>query len=210
MYSRYRERIAILLTKSRNISCYFNWENWLIKLTVSIVFILLCKIAYNLTCYEHFIYQRYTIRSLQRISVLRNYKYWGIVWMGASSPYSYSKCALKRFCTDVYKMGCRECERVYDKAFCTNRLSLLIIKKIWNPCFTSRAVARPIIFLGGCIFIYSCSARRISFESDSFYGMWTWIYEYTPSPPNYRVRLATALFTSGTKVLYWGKCPLYS
>ena len=27
-------------------------------------------------------------------------------------------------------------------------------------------------------FIYSCSARRISFESDCFYGMWTWIYEY--------------------------------
>ena len=36
--------------------------------------------------------------------------------MGASSPYSYSKCALKRFCTDVYEMGCRECERVYEKA----------------------------------------------------------------------------------------------
>ena len=36
-----------------------------------------------------------------------------------------------------------------------------------------RAVARPIIGGGGggCIFIYSCSARRISFESDCFYGM---------------------------------------
>ena len=26
---------------------------------------------------------------------------------------------------------------------------------------------------GGCIFIYSCSARRISFESDCFYGIST-------------------------------------
>ena len=34
------------------------------------------------------------------------------------------------------------------------------------------------------MFIYSCSARRISFESDCFYGMWTWtwISEYTPPP----------------------------
>ena len=36
-----------------------------------------------------------------------------------------------------------------------------------------RAVVRPIIggVGGGGIFIYSCSARRISFESDCFYGM---------------------------------------
>jgi hypothetical protein len=26
---------------------------------------------------------------------------------------------------------------------------------------------------GGCVFIYLCSAQRISFESDCFYGMWT-------------------------------------
>jgi hypothetical protein len=36
-----------------------------------------------------------------------------------------------------------------------------------------------------CIFIYSCSARRISFESDCFYGMGTWlnISICTPPPP---------------------------
>ena len=34
----------------------------------------------------------------------------------------------------------------------------------------SRAVVRPIIGEGG-IFIYLCSARRICFESDCFYGM---------------------------------------
>ena len=54
---------------------------------------------------------------------------------------------------------------------------------IW---FTGRAVARPIMGGGGGgggIFIYLCFARRISFESDCFYGMWTWIYEYTPPPP---------------------------
>ena len=32
---------------------------------------------------------------------------------------------------------------------------------------------RPFLdaIIGGCIFIYSCSARRISFESDCFHGM---------------------------------------
>ena len=37
----------------------------------------------------------------------------------------------------------------------------------------TRAVARTIIGGGGggCILIYSCSARRISFEIDCFYGM---------------------------------------
>jgi hypothetical protein len=34
-----------------------------------------------------------------------------------------------------------------------------------------RAVPSAIIGGGGCIFIYSSSARRISFESDCFYGM---------------------------------------
>ena len=34
---------------------------------------------------------------------------------------------------------------------------------------------------GGQIFIYSCSASFISFESDCFYSLWTWIYEYLPS-----------------------------
>ena len=33
------------------------------------------------------------------------------------------------------------------------------------------AVARTLIGGGGYIFIYSCSARRISFEIDCFYGM---------------------------------------
>ena len=38
--------------------------------------------------------------------------------------------------------------------------------EISNPFSRSvvRAVARPIIAGGGCIFIYSCSSRRISFE----------------------------------------------
>ena len=35
---------------------------------------------------------------------------------------------------------------------------------------------------GGCIFIYSCSARRISFESDCFYGT---VYE--PLPPQKKI-----------------------
>ena len=40
------------------------------------------------------------------------------------------------------------------------------------PISLYRAVARTIIGGGGgCIFIYSCSARRISFEIDCFYGM---------------------------------------
>jgi hypothetical protein len=39
---------------------------------------------------------------------------------------------------------------------------------------------------GGQIFIYSFSASFISFESDCFYSLWTWIYEYLP-PPNYRL-----------------------
>ena len=34
-----------------------------------------------------------------------------------------------------------------------------------------RTVPRAIMGGGGYIFIYSCSARRISFESDCFYGM---------------------------------------
>jgi hypothetical protein len=49
-----------------------------------------------------------------------------------------------------------------------------------NKCLEARAVARPIIGKEGA---YSFYARRISFESDCFYGMWTWIYEYTPPPP---------------------------
>jgi hypothetical protein len=31
--------------------------------------------------------------------------------------------------------------------------------------------------------IYLCSALVISFESDWFYGMWTWIYEYALALP---------------------------
>jgi hypothetical protein len=31
--------------------------------------------------------------------------------------------------------------------------------------------------------MYSCSALVISFESDCFYCMWTWIYECVPPPP---------------------------
>jgi hypothetical protein len=55
-----------------------------------------------------------------------------------------------------------------------------------------RAAARPIIG-GGCIFIYSCSARRISFESDCFYST-VCEHEYMnihPPPPPQLSRLAT-------------------
>jgi hypothetical protein len=38
---------------------------------------------------------------------------------------------------------------------------------------------------GGGILIYSCSARLTSFESDCFYGMWTWIYEFISSLPQF-------------------------
>jgi hypothetical protein len=37
-----------------------------------------------------------------------------------------------------------------------------------------------ISIIGGQIFIYSCSARLISFEIDCFYSLWTRIYEYLP------------------------------
>jgi hypothetical protein len=63
------------------------------------------------------------------------------------------------------------------------------IESIW------RDVARPIIVGGGCIFIYSCSARRISFESDCFYGIVNMnIRIYNPPPPPQLSRLATALY----------------
>jgi hypothetical protein len=58
-------------------------------------------------------------------------------------------------------------------------------------------------FGGVCIFVYSCSARRISFESDCFYGMWTWIYEYTPSPPPRLSRLVTALNLISVNALFF-------
>ena len=53
----------------------------------------------------------------------------------------------------------------------------------------SRAVSSEIIGgVGGwwCIFIYSCSARRISFESDCFYGSEHGYMNIHP-PPHYRV-----------------------
>ena len=63
----------------------------------------------------------------------------------------------------------------------------------------NRAVARALTGGGGCIFIYSCSARLISFEMNlkttdfkrNRSGI-TRIYEYTPPPPPINV-LATAL-----------------
>ncbi len=66
---------------------------------------------------------------------------------------------------------------------------------------TNRAVARALIGGGGCIFIYSCSARLISFEINlkttdfkrNSSGI-TRIYEYTPPPPINA--LATALNTN--------------
>ena len=69
--------------------------------------------------------------------------------------------------------------------------------------FADRAVARALIVGGGggwCIFIYSCSARLISFEINlkttdfkrNPSGI-TQIFEYTPPPPPPINALATAL-----------------
>ena len=44
------------------------------------------------------------------------------------------------------------------------------------------------------LLIYSCSALVISFESDCFYCMWTWIYECVPPPPPQLSRLVATLF----------------
>ena len=68
------------------------------------------------------------------------------------------------------------------------------------PCrfllvYALRGVTRALI--GGCIFIYSCSARRISFEI-KFISMniieYTRIYEYTPPPPPPINALVTPLY----------------
>ena len=80
--------------------------------------------------------------------------------------------------------------------WCLQRNSKVIINEI-HTRLIDRAVARALIGGGGCIFIYPCSARLISFQIYSKTtdfktnpsGM-TRIYEYTPPPIN---ALATAL-----------------
>ena len=56
----------------------------------------------------------------------------------------------------------------------------------------SRAVTRTLIGGGGCIFIYSCSARQISFQIDQFEFDWKkyrraeheYVNIHHPPPPN--------------------------
>jgi hypothetical protein len=55
-------------------------------------------------------------------------------------------------------------------------LVLLLMSNIGSALITEPQL--DAITGGGCIFIYSCSARRISFESHCFYGMLNIIYEY--------------------------------
>ena len=76
---------------------------------------------------------------------------------------------------------------------------IVVVFYLCNLFLLFRAVARRVIGeLGGggeggvWIFIYSCPARLISFVSNCFYGMGTWIYEYAPPPPQLSC-LATAL-----------------
>ena len=79
-------------------------------------------------------------------------------------------------------LGCQQYWKTYTAS----------LNKVWQYCsilLTSRAVARMLIG-GGCIFIYSCFARQISFQIDQFEfdlkrnsSGRTWIYEFTPPPP---------------------------
>jgi hypothetical protein len=68
----------------------------------------------------------------------------------------------------------------------THRLSISSIKYA-GECIMCIVQQRLANYCEPKLFIYSCSALLISFESDCFYSMWTWIYEYAPPPPNYCV-----------------------
>jgi hypothetical protein len=74
-------------------------------------------------------------------------------------------------CQDGTRFGIRQ-GNVRDGVGVSRNWWTIMFLSQWNT-----AIARPIIGVHIHIFVFCLT---ISFESDCFYGMWTWIYQYTP------------------------------
>jgi hypothetical protein len=92
---------------------------------------------------------------------------------------------------------------------CAFTLRVAHLRGKWASDAQGRNYSRCDNWEGMCIFIYSCSARQIYFESDCFNVMWTWIYEYIPPPPppppNYSKHEALGRFSVTGWLWQWQK-----